>query len=45
MERLSKFQQAKIVIEIIEDLKSIEDKRHLTIEPNNMMRIQIFSER
>jgi len=34
MERLSKFQQAKIVIEIIEDLKSIEDKRHLTIEPN-----------
>jgi len=28
MERLSKFQKGKIIIEIIEDLKSIEDKRH-----------------
>lgn len=33
MQELSKFQKAKIVVGIINDLKSLESKSHLTIEP------------
>jgi hypothetical protein len=34
MSNLSKFRKGKILLQIINDLNAIEDKRHITIEPN-----------